>query len=384
MDALLTVEDVSQYLGLHPQTVYRRARQGKIPSVRILGSLRFKRDDIEKLIDRGTVYSPFDFLPKFEVCLDEYDKLSLKGGKSAVGEKARRWRYAFGAVYLRKTKKGGRWCIEYRTRDGRRVREIVKHAQSRGEALIALQSRVAEQFNEQFQPNRTAESLKFEELAKRFLQHEEVSDKKSWRTDEYRMKPLRQHFGNFKLKDITVEAIIEYRAQRIKEGLKKSSTNRELALLKTMFNWAIQEGLLNVNPVKKIKFYSELDNVRDRVLSEGEEERLLAAIAPHALPFILVALHTGLRYGEIKGLKWKNISFEKALIKVENTKSKKARFIPINSTLLEILRHLKAEAGDAEDVFKVKDVHKASRTPAKELGSQGSHFTICEERSGRA
>jgi len=167
---------------------------------------------------------------------------------------------------------------------------------------------------------------------------------------------------------------MEYRALRIKEGLKKSSTNRELALLKAMFNWAIEQGMINANPVKKVKFYSELDNIRDRVLSEAEEERLLVAIAPYARLFIQVALHTGLRYGEIKSLKWKDISFEKALIKVENTKSKKARFIPINSKLLEILRQLKAESGNTADVFKVKDVHKAFENACKKAGIEGLTF----------
>jgi excisionase family DNA binding protein len=374
MNSLLTVADVSQYLGLHPQTVYRQAHQGKIPCVHILGNLRFEKDKIEKLIDLGTARNPLDSLPKLEISLEECDRLYLKGGKSAVGKNTRRWRYAFGAVYLRKTKRGDRWYIDYRNREGRRIRQLVMNAQSRGEAVTALLHYVREQFDSQYSPLRIADSLKFDELADRYLKHAEMSDKKSWRTDRYRLKALRLHFGKAKLKEIAAEAIIEYRAQRMKAGLRKSSTNREMALLKTMFNWAIQEGLLDVNPVRKIKFYSELDNVRDRLLSEEEEERLLATIAPHARLFIVVALHTGLRFGEIKGLKWKDVSFEKAQLKIENTKSKKARFVPINSMLLELLKNLKTEDGDSPDVFRVKDVHKAFENACSRAGIEGLTF----------
>ena len=47
---LLKVDDVAEILGMHPQTVYRMARQGKIPSVKIGRSLRFDSEEIEEWI----------------------------------------------------------------------------------------------------------------------------------------------------------------------------------------------------------------------------------------------------------------------------------------------------------------------------------------------
>jgi excisionase family DNA binding protein len=43
---LLTVKEISDLLRLHPNTVYKLVRQGKIPSFRIGTELRFRKDVI--------------------------------------------------------------------------------------------------------------------------------------------------------------------------------------------------------------------------------------------------------------------------------------------------------------------------------------------------
>ena len=46
-DSLITVKEVADYLKLKEQTVYLLARQNKIPSLKVGGSLRFKRSQID-------------------------------------------------------------------------------------------------------------------------------------------------------------------------------------------------------------------------------------------------------------------------------------------------------------------------------------------------
>jgi len=46
-DSLITVKEVADYLKLKEQTVYLLARQNKIPSLKVGGSLRFKKSQIE-------------------------------------------------------------------------------------------------------------------------------------------------------------------------------------------------------------------------------------------------------------------------------------------------------------------------------------------------
>ena len=49
MDAMLTARDVAELTRISPVQVYRLARQGEFPSVRIGGCVRFARADIERL-----------------------------------------------------------------------------------------------------------------------------------------------------------------------------------------------------------------------------------------------------------------------------------------------------------------------------------------------
>jgi excisionase family DNA binding protein len=46
-ESLITVKEVADYLKLKEQTVYLLARQNKIPSLRVGGSLRFKKSQID-------------------------------------------------------------------------------------------------------------------------------------------------------------------------------------------------------------------------------------------------------------------------------------------------------------------------------------------------
>lgn len=105
-----------------------------------------------------------------------------------------------------------------------------------------------------------------------------------------------------------------------------------------MFSKAIDWGYLNENPLARIKRFSEKDNMRERVLSVKEEERLLQHSAEHLKPIILTALNTGMRRGEILRLNWSQIDLSTNRIQVENTKSGKNRIVKINQNLYEVLK----------------------------------------------
>lgn len=53
-DSLITVKDVADYLKLKEQTVYLLARQNKIPSLKVGGSLRFKKSQIDSWLSSRT------------------------------------------------------------------------------------------------------------------------------------------------------------------------------------------------------------------------------------------------------------------------------------------------------------------------------------------
>jgi integrase len=87
-----------------------------------------------------------------------------------------------------------------------------------------------------------------------------------------------------------------------------------------------------------------------------EEQRLLAAAAEQKVQSplhdcVVAALETGMRKGEILGLQWRHVRWLQNEIALEwrNTKTRRARQIPISPTMREVLaRRQKAHPKDRE------------------------------------
>ena len=47
LNEILTVSEVAEYLRINPQTVYRKAKAGELPAVRIGRAIRFRRTELE-------------------------------------------------------------------------------------------------------------------------------------------------------------------------------------------------------------------------------------------------------------------------------------------------------------------------------------------------
>jgi integrase len=96
--------------------------------------------------------------------------------------------------------------------------------------------------------------------------------------------------------------------------------------MKRMFNLAIDWRLADENPFAKVKLYSEKDARRERVLQEDEEVRLFEHLPDYLKPIVRVALHAGMRRGEILHFQWKEVDLETRFITVVQTKSGKNGF----------------------------------------------------------
>lgn len=206
-------------------------------------------------------------------------------------------------------------------------------------------------------------------------------NKRSWKQDVYCLGILGKFFGSSCLREINSFKIERFKAVRLNERISKSRVNRYLALLKKMFNLAIDWGYLEENSMRKVKLFSEQENVKERILSLNEEARLLHTCSKHLKPIILTALNTGMRRGEILNLRWNQIDFSKRIIRIEKTKSGKIRFIPINEVVLCELSGLKRKTCNSDYVFlfpktgqPIKDVKTAFNSAKRRAGVKGIRF----------
>jgi len=357
MNSLLTVQEASYILNVHPNSIYKGIKNGDIPACKLPGiGIRLKLKEIEEWAsDHSTKKVHFsEILPKLDLSLSAYDKMLLKG-RSALSKKLKRWNYGIGTIYIRKTKGGKeRWCIDYQDENGERVRKVVKHAQSREEALLELQSDIRKNFEKKHDFNQKKSKSKFNEFAVQYLENYVKVNNLAWKRVESCLKNLCEFMGDCYLQDICPLVIEKYKLKRLNEGIKPATVNRELSVLKRAFNIAIDWKVADENPVRNVRFLRQPEP-RERILAEDEEERLLKASSEHLKPVILTALRTGMRKGEVANLTWSQVDMKNKEIEVVRTKSGKKRIIPISEDLFKELKMLRNKNGNSEFVFQYAD-----------------------------
>jgi len=204
------------------------------------------------------------------------------------------------------------------------------------------------------------------------------------RTGEATFDRLKKSFPELhalKLYEINHFLIEKWRSRRQKDGMKPASINRELADLRACLSRAVQWELLEKHPLEKLKSCRLDNNSKPRYLSIDEEKCLRQklderehtllegresgnkwraergyplyaslkhfAYADYLKPAVLLSLNTGLRRGELFGLKWSDVDFEQQLLTVaaDVAKTGKTRHIPLNQEALKILRQWKIQDG---------------------------------------
>jgi integrase len=163
------------------------------------------------------------------------------------------------------------------------------------------------------------------------------------------IKSWKDYFGNVRSADMTQSRIEDFLADRVdKQRLSQSTRNRYIAELKRLFNWGMEyrsDGmnkppLVEHNPAVALKRSKEKKYQRKRFLSQEELSRFLEACRDDFRPFVVTALHGGLRRGELFNLRWEDIDFTNRLIVVRDSKSGDPREIPMDETLAGALRGL--------------------------------------------
>jgi len=175
------------------------------------------------------------------------------------------------------------------------------------------------------------------EFGRRYMEHAKAS-KRSWLRDQQMLEHLQEFFGvERQLADIGAADVEKYKLHR-RASVSGSTVNRELALLKRMFNLATAWDLYqDANPVKKVKFFREF-NAGLRVLSEEEEKKFFQHATPLIQDVARFALNTGMRIGEIFSLRWSQVDMEKRIISVYAPKTGKIREVPINADAHKVLQ----------------------------------------------
>ena len=159
--------------------------------------------------------------------------------------------------------------------------------------------------------------------------------KKGESQERYRAAQLmKTKLADLFMDKINGEVVAKYRDQRLTQ-VSNNTVRLELAFLSVVFEQARKEwGLAVSNPVRQIRM-PKPGKPRTRRLEAGEEQALLSACAAsgaHYLhSFVVLAIETGMRFGELAGVTWANVNFEKRTIYLPDTKNGQARTVPLST-----------------------------------------------------
>src|SRR6266568_3561971 len=276
-----------------------------------------------------------------------------------------------GTIYRR----GHSWCVGFVV-NGRRVRETVGPNKKIAERVLSLRmTQVLE--NRYFPPNRQLGRMPFKDFAQMYLEREGAL-LKSIRTERNRVLAWAREFGNRPLGQITRTEIEAWRREKMAR-CRPATINRDLSRLRRMFSLAVEWELLEESPMAGIRFLRE-NNARTRYLSLQECQRLIAScIAPHIRALVGVALHSGMRLGEILNLCWQDLDFASGFILVRDSKNGESRHVAVDATLSALFRAYPHRLG-TDLVFsspaggRIVDVRTGFQNACKRAGLTDLHF----------
>jgi len=148
---------------------------------------------------------------------------------------------------------------------------------------------------------------------------------------------VRTALGLMRLDKITSEVVSKYRDGRLRD-VSNNTVRLELAFLSVVFEQCAKEwGYKVINPVKQIRI-PKPGKPRQRRLRPGEEDALLAACAASSATYlhslVVLAIETGMRFGELVSITWDNVDFAGRTIYLPDTKNGHPRTVPLSTRAL--------------------------------------------------
>lgn len=249
----------------------------------------------------------------------------------------------------------------------------------------------------------TSDKMTFAELVEKYREVKvvpatyqngvKISGKRSLVYFGYILPTLTDYFGHKVIRSIKASDLENFKRKRLDSTTiygttrKIASVNRELAIMRTVLNFAVQNEWLLKNPFVScpgiIALSAEVK--RDRVLTFEEESRLLAVCdgpRKHLKPILICALDTAMRRGEIFKMKWQDVGFEAGEIYIPqtNTKTEDARVVGITPRLREELEKLwKVSPQDANALVfgKIDSIKTAWKTACRLADVKDFRFHDC-------
>jgi integrase len=271
-----------------------------------------------------------------------------------------------GHIFRKERKSGDRWMAKWRDAAGQHQRVLGRAWTQRGRppegyltkqlAQRELDAILADARRGQLiAPVRPTGGVCFEEAAREWLRYVEYDRKRRRSTvRDYRIvvdKVLLPAFGDAPLEAITSAHVDAFRGRVVAEGrLSARTINKYLALVHGILKRAQRVYGLSANAAAGVERQPLRRSGDFDVLTAEEVEALVrAAASPQDAALYATAAYAGLRLGELRALRWRDVDFGKRLIHVRRSyvqrgegrpKSGRVRSVPMIDQVARALDEL--------------------------------------------
>ena len=199
-------------------------------------------------------------------------------------------------------------------------------------------------------PTRHAETLTVDELLNSYIaQIENPATRKRYQLSQAVLSP---HCGRSRITDIDAFAFDRFKEFRIKNGVSPAGVNRDIAVYRAAFNFAVKRRLLLYSPLNGVKLFNEAKHRKaPRVLSFADEQKLLMCCDLRLRTIVVILLDTGMRVGiEALRLKWTDVDFDESEITVVQSKTAAGlRVLPMTALVKSELQKWRATTNHISD-----------------------------------
>ena len=224
----------------------------------------------------------------------------------------------------------------------------------------------------------------FAEYAERWLT-ETIAPHRKPRTEDYYRKILEHHllpvFGKIPLSEIRPAQVRAFIAQRLRAQASRNTVRNMAATLRAILYQAQQmDELIPSNPAARFgKFFDARHDAREHVVVLEPEDvaRVLKSATKwytdHELA-VRMLFHTGMREGEMLGLRWEDIDWQRHLIDLRRTVAFRQHRLIVNTPKSGKLRTIDIPAALTAGLRELRSIREAQ---AVVDGAAMSHWIFC-------
>jgi integrase len=220
-----------------------------------------------------------------------------------------------------------------------------------------LNARIANGENPAETRRQARDEMTFGELFTQYLERHAKLNTKRWYESEAKFKQYCEcdSRGGLKISHRRISSITRAEIALLHSRISRAhpvTANRVLALVSSVFGWAIKAGLWEkLNPASGIS--KNRERSRDRFLQASELPRFFRALAEEAdetlRDYILMSLLTGARQANVLAMKWEQIDLANGLWHIPDTKNGTPHTVPLIREAISILERRMSANGLLDD-----------------------------------